>query len=301
MNPNEKPLISILIPVFKYPEGLVRILNGLNLKNAEQYEVLISDNSDDDCIEKVIEEWRNKSKFNITYIRNNPSIGPAANWNKLLDSAKGKFSLLMHHDEFPIEPDFLYQLCHKIEASPETNIFILDCILVDPRSGKNRRHIPTFIKSLLLRCSPLYLYRRNYIGPTATMVCRTECYPRFDERLIWLVDVDLYARIFLKNRKYMYLPNIKIGSLLERDDSITAKISSSVTEIKRREISYLVNDFGLKGRWFDNGLFSKIIRFMELACWGLMRLIVKLFALLANKYEVSKILIFRAISPLDNK
>lgn len=301
MNPNVKPLLSILIPVFKYPEGLVRILHGLNLTNADQYEVLISDNSDDDSIEEVIEEWRTKSKFNITYLRNIPSVGPAANWNKLIDSAKGKFSLLMHHDEFPIESDFLSQLCDKIEASPETDIFILDCILVDPKSGKNRRHIPSFIKRLLLRGSPVYLYRRNYIGPTATVVCKTKSYPRFDERLIWLVDVDLYVRILLKNRKYMYLPNIKIGSLLGRDDSITAKISNSVSEIKKREISYLTNDFGLKGKWFDTGLFSKVIRLMEFVCWGLMRGVVKIFALIANQSAVSKILIFRAINPFDNK
>ena len=301
MHTNSEPILSILIPVFKYPEGLVRILHGLNLKNVEHYEVLVSDNSDDNSIEAVIEEWRSKSNFNITYIRNTPSIGPAANWNRLLDKAKGKFSLLMHHDEFPIGADFLSQLCDKIETSPETDIFILDCILVDPDSAKNRHHIPRFLKSLLLKSHPNYLCRRNYIGPTATVVCKTKSYPRFDERLMWLVDVDLYTRMFLKDRAYMYLPQIKVGSLLGRKDSITAKISNDVDEIRRREIFYLTNIMGLKGVWLNSDLLSKNIRLMELVLWGLMRVTVKIFSLITNHYAVSKDLIFRAIKPLDDK
>jgi glycosyltransferase involved in cell wall biosynthesis len=151
MKPNKELLLSLLIPVFNYPEGLFRILYGLNLKNVKQCEVLVFDDSPHNSIEKLIDEWQLKSKFNITYVRNLPALGPISNWNNLLDSAKGKFSLLMHHDEFPIEPDFLCQLCDKIETYSEKDIFILDCILVDPESGRNKRHIPRFMKSLLLR------------------------------------------------------------------------------------------------------------------------------------------------------
>lgn len=301
MKSDTKPLLSILIPIFKYPEGLKRILYGLNLKNSKQYEVLIADNSDDDSAEIIINQWRNKSTFNISYYKNNPAIGPAQNWNKLLDKAKGKFSLLMHHDEFPIELDFLCKLCDKIEASPEIDIFILDCILVDLNSKSNRRHIPSFIKSLLLKFPASYLYRRNYIGPTATFVCRTKCYPRFDEKLIWLIDVDLYARILLTNTKYMYLPNIKIGSAIGRVDSITAKLSKSVNKIQESEIHYLFKILKIRNIWLNNNFFSKVVRVIELLPWTIMRVIEKLFNLTINHYAVKKSLISHAIHPIDNK
>lgn len=295
MNSNIEPLLSILIPVFNYPEGLVRILHGLNLTNADRYEVLVSDNSDDDRCKKIMEDWRTKSKFNITYIRNIPAIGPVLNWNKLLDTAKGNFSLLIHHDEFAIGSDFLSQLVDKIEKSPEKDIFILDCILVDPETGRNVPHIPSFIKSLLLKGRPTYLFRRNYIGPSATVVCRTKFYPRFDKRLIWLVDTDLYVHMFLKSRKYMYLPNIKVGSLQGRKDSITAKISGSLKVIKAREISYLAKTKGFNDMWLNNDLFSKILRSLEFVIWGLMRVTTKIFYLVVNHSAVPKSLIFCAI------
>ena len=301
INPKEELLLSILIPIFNYPEGLVRILHGLNLTNADRHEVLVSDNSDDDRCKKVIEEWRTKSNFNITYIRNIPAIGPTSNWNNLLDSAKGKFSLLMHHDEFPIRSDFLFQLADKIKKFPEKDIFILDCILVDPETGGNICHIPSFIKSLLLKGRPTYLFRRNYIGPSATVVCRTKFYPRFDKRLVWLVDVDLYVRMFLKSRKYMYLPNIKVGSLLGRKDSITAKISSSIKVISAREISYLTKTKGFNNMWLNNDLFSKIVKSLEFVFWGLMRVSSKIFYLVVNHSAVSKSLIFFAIKPRNKK
>jgi glycosyltransferase involved in cell wall biosynthesis len=295
------PLLSILIPVFNYSEGLERIIYGLNLKNVKQYEILVYDNSDNNSSEKIIDEWKSKSKLNITYIRNIPPIGPALNWNNLLDSAKGKFSLLMHHDEFPIESDFLSQLCDKIEKNPEKDIFILDCILVDPASGRNIRHIPSFIKSLLLKGPPVYLFRRNYIGPSATVVCRTKSYPRFDERLIWFIDTDLYVRMFLKSRKYMYLPNIKVGSLQGRKDSITAKLSSSIKVIKAREISYLAKTRGFKDMWLNNDLFSKIVRSLEFVFWGLMRAFTTIFYLVVNYSAVPKSLIFCVIKPKNIK
>jgi glycosyltransferase involved in cell wall biosynthesis len=295
------PLLSILIPLFNYPEGLVRILNKLNLKNVKQCEVLVFDNSDNNSIKKLIDAWRLKSKFNITYHRNDPSIGAAKNWNNLLDAAKGKFSLLMHHDEFPIKSDFLSQLCDKIEKYPEKDIFILDCILVNPVSGRNQHHLPTFIKSLLLKSHPTYLYRRNYIGPSATFVCRTNSYPRFDDRLIWLIDVDLYVQMFLKSRKYMYLPNIKVGSLQGRKDSITAMISNSLKVIKVSEISYLANSKGFKNVWLNNDLFSKIVRFLEFVFWGMMRVSTKIFSLIVCYSAIPKPLIFRVIKQKNNK
>ncbi len=295
------PLLSILIPLFNYSDGLVRILNKLNLKNVKQCEVLVFDNSDNNSIEKLIDEWRLKSKFNITYHRNFPAIGPARNWNNLLDAAKGKFSLLMHHDEFPIESDFLSQMCDKIEKYPEKDIFILDCILVYPESQWTKHHIPTIIKSLLLKSYPTYLYRRNYIGPSATFVCRTKFYPRFDDRLIWFIDVDLYVHMFLKSRKYMYLPNIKVGSLQGRKDSITAKISNSLQVIKKREISYLVNSKGFKNVWLNNDLLSKIVRSLEFLLWGLMRVSTTIFSLVIRLSAIPKSLIFRVIKPKNNK
>lgn len=301
MKPNTELLLSLLIPAFNYPEGLFRILYGLNLNNVKQCEVLVFDDSPYNGVEKLIDEWQLKSKFRITYVRNIPAHGPIGNWNNLLDSAKGKFSLLMHHDEFPIEPDFLSQLCAKIETFSDKDIFILDCILVYPESGKNTPHIPSFIKSLLLRSRPTYLYRRNYIGPSAAFVCRTKYYPRFDERLMWFVDVDLYVQMFLKSRKYMYLPNIKVGSLQGRKDSITASISSSLKDIKGREISYLLNTKGFNDMWFNNDLASKIIRSLEFVFWGLMRVSTKIFSLLVNHSSILRSLIFRAIKPINNK
>jgi glycosyltransferase involved in cell wall biosynthesis len=301
MKNSKDPLLSILIPAFEYPEGLLQILNGFIFKNAEQYEVLVYDNSNDNSIENAINDWRGTSKFDITYLKNIPGIGPVKNWNKLLAAAKGKYSLLMHHDEFPIDSDFLYQLCEKIETFPEVDLFILDCILIWPESERNKRHIPHFIRSLLLRISPTYLYRRNFIGPTASLVCRTKSYPRFDERLIWLVDVDLYVRMFLICRKYMYLPNIRVGSTQGRSQSITAKISNSLKEIHQSEISYLANVVKIKSCWLSNDLLSKNVRFIEFIFWGLMRVTSNIFSLAVKSPTVIKDSVLSAIKSINKK
>jgi uncharacterized protein YjfI (DUF2170 family) len=118
---------------------------------------------------------------------------------------------------------------------------------------------------------------------------------------MWFVDADLYVQMFLKSRKYMYLSNIKVGSLQGRKDSITASISSSLKDIKGLEISYLLNKKGFNDLWLNNDLSSKILRLIESLLWLLMRLTEKIFALAINRSAVPKSLIFRAIKPMSNK
>ena len=270
---NNKPLLSILLPAYNYAEGTIRILSRLNFDDIGVCEILVYDNSSNDEVLKSVQRFSNASKININYIKNDPITDPATNWNNLLDSATGKYSILMHHDEFPIRNDFFKELLLILQARDDINLLILDGVLIDQKTGVNRRNLPFLLKKFLCNYFPLYIYRRNFIGATALVVCKTNLYPRFDPKLKWLLDVDVYARMFSKCRSIHFYPSLQIGSILFRSDSLTAKLNNSIQEVWNMERDYLSKHRLNASVWLDAGWQYKLIRFFETIFWLIFRIV----------------------------
>lgn len=294
------PLVTILIPAFQYAEGIIRIIGNLNTTDAADYEVIIFDDSPDDTVKTAVIKLSKISCAKITYQHNQPTLGAIANWNALLDTARGQYCLLMHHDEFPIDSQGIRNLLDMLRQNPATDVVMLDCVLVSPQDGYNRRHLPTWLRKLVVSSFPQYLYRRNVVGPTASLVIRRTLYPRFDVRLKWLVDVDVYVELFKQAPKILVCPEIGIGSILHRSDSITARLGSSIPRILDEERTYLRTSRGTDGNWLgphpEEPLLHKVWRGLETTAWCVLRVWTRLLSFL-HLYPMSRSLVQQALQP----
>lgn len=277
------PLLSILVPAYRYVEGIKRILEGLQLPEIDQYEVLVFDDSPDNQLEQAILTWSATSGICVTYQHNRPAYGAAGNWNALLDAARGEYCLLMHHDEFPLSKYFVRDLVQALRQDVKTDILMLDCVLVTAGGGSCRRHVPMWLRAFVIRHCPNYLFRRNVVGPTATLVIRRSLYPRFDGKLRWLIDVDLYARLLKSTRRLRPCRHVQIGSLLGRADSITADLGSQIAGIDREERAYLQGRHPTAGVWLGlqpgAPVLHGVLRASEVVSWYGMRLATRIAAL----------------------
>ena len=279
--PELKPLLSILIPAYRYPEGVIRILSLLQPLPLEDCELIIFDDSPDDKVEAVVGGFID-SGMPATYRHNRPSLGTSANWNALLNEARGKYCWLLHHDEFPLSSKFVDHLMMVLRQNPDVDVLMLDSILIDPDRGRSRRHLPTWLRALVVNRFPQYLFRRNVIGPASALVIRRMLYPRFDLRLRWLIDVDLYVRLLKVAKRFRMCPELKIGSVLGRSDSITASLGSSISQIEREERAYLRGRHHSASLWLgpvpDAPKFDVLIRAFEMVCWTLFRVLTRIMA-----------------------
>lgn len=266
-----KPLLSVLVPAYCYAEGLERIIAGLTLFPSQKVEIIIFDDSPNCEIEKIACEYAGQSISTIVYQRNLPPLGAIDNWNALLDAARGDFCLLMHHDEFPIGDNFIRDLINELSCSTDSDVLLIDCLLFNPMNGLYRRHLPMWMRSFVINNFPSFLFRRNVIGPTSALVIPRVLYPRYNNKLRWLVDVDLYFRVFKSPHKLKSLKSIKIGSVLNRSDSITAKLGSEIKGIKRREYSYLNDLYSKSSIWLslslNNTLIGVVVLLFESIFW----------------------------------
>lgn len=268
--------LSILIPAYDYAEGVRLILSSLSVNPTDELEIIISDDSSDELVSQVVKEFTPRYLGKLCYIRNRPSLGAIANWNSLLQRAKGEYILLLHHDEYPLGERFVQQALDLLCTARDVDVFVMECILESSAKTYVRPHLPAMIKMLVFMYFPTYFFRRNVVGPTSCLIVRRKVYPRFDERLRWLVDVDAYYRLRLATERWCVSEELKIGSILGRNDSITASIKDDLKDLDARERAYLRQKhlavkvwLAPKSHWILNAL--------ESLAWISMRVITRLY------------------------
>lgn len=278
------PILSIIIPTFEYAIGVRRILRVLSEECPLSIEILISDDSLTDEVLYVVKEYEYTAQ-KISYHRNRPSLGASENWNALLESAKGEYCLLMHHDEFPLSSLFIRSALDELRRNPNVDVLMMDCVLVRDDGKAARRHVPNLIRSWIVRHAPAYLFRRNVIGPTSALIVRRRLYPKFDNKLRWLIDVEAYFRLRHSTNRWRTCKHLQIGSMLGRHDSITASMGTKIMEIQRQELEYLVNKHPDASLWLS-ATKNRWIHTPEAAAWAFMRVSTRLYGTILSSFGV---------------
>ena len=102
---NEKPLVTIGIPVFNGEKFLKKRIESILAQNYEEFKILISDNASNDSTQEICKKISSQDN-RIIYYRQQKNLGYVANFNYLIENAKGKYLVIAGVDDL-WEPDFL--------------------------------------------------------------------------------------------------------------------------------------------------------------------------------------------------
>lgn len=94
------PLISICIPTYNRPDLLCVAINSCLQQSYSNIEILVGDDSKNDCSIQAIAGLLKIHGDRIRYFRNIPSLGQGDNVNNLFRLAKGDLLTLLHDDDF---------------------------------------------------------------------------------------------------------------------------------------------------------------------------------------------------------
>lgn len=240
-----QPHCSILIPAYQYPEGISRILDGLTSIDVTEFEIIISDDSSTDCIEKLVESHDLARKGIIKYHRNSPGLGAVNNWNHLISIANSEVLVLLHHDEFFLNPRDFYRAVNQISCG-KADVVVGRVKLLNNTGQRSVTHFPLFLSRFLICKLPEYIYFRNFIGPVSCLIYRRSLSVFFDLNLRWFVDVDFYYRLRLVTKEWLFLDYHSVCSIINRPASISGQIKRELKAISKVERNYLCNSRGLK-------------------------------------------------------
>ncbi len=156
------PEISICVPAYENGEGIRRLLRSLKAQTCQDYEVIITDDSGSDAVEKAVEEFcrdRNtksdrigqngagqafastqEDACRIRYIKNKEHKGAVANWNMAISMAKGRFVQLLHHDDWLSSGDSLSKMAAMLREDPDCAMAFCGSVQV-PLTEENKEKL----------------------------------------------------------------------------------------------------------------------------------------------------------------
>ena len=203
------------MPAYEQPELLVRCLTSVAAQRRVRAEIIVADDS---ASAVVAERLAAAAIPGVRYVDGARSGNPVDNWNFGLAQARADTCILVHHDEFLIDPTYLRR---AVDAFADPGIeAVIGPATVTGVNRRSRFALAARIGRAVGRPAWI-LPTLNWIGPTAAFVFRRG--PLFNPTLVQLVDVDFYRRVLGAGRAAM-LDGVCVGSLGHHGAQITASI-----------------------------------------------------------------------------
>jgi glycosyltransferase involved in cell wall biosynthesis len=189
----QQPFISICVPSYKRPHYIKRLFDSIKEQTYTNFNVFVTDNTPDNSVKDIVETYQNH--FPVIYIKNETLLSMGQNWNRVFSVADGEWLKMLHDDDWFATPESLARFAKAAQSTKKR--FISSWYKEITDSGKvTALHAVQADWVKAVEENPYLFFVSNKIGPpSVTMIHRTLKDNLFDERLKWLVDVDLYIRI----------------------------------------------------------------------------------------------------------
>lgn len=185
-----KKKLTVAIPTSDMPNKAYffkRCLASLWNQSFQDFDIVITDNSEDDVIKKLCEWYRT----GITYYKN-PIKGMAQNTNEAIRRSTGELIKVLYMDDYLANDQVLEAIVEHFHG---------DWLI----TGADNNLYPYWTDNIETG--------NNKLGSPSALTVRNDKPLLFDEALTWLLDCDLYRRLYDKHGPPVILsgPHVKIG------------------------------------------------------------------------------------------
>jgi len=231
--------VSICIPSYKQVSFLKRCLDSIEKQTYSNYEIIISDDSPNDEIEVLIQEY---AHLPIIYRQNRIALGSPENWNNAINMASGEYIKIMHHDDWFATTTSLEKFVKALDENTEAFFAFSACIDKGDKIEIKRNPLSFELKSL--RKNPDILGLGNLIGAPSVTFFRNNKEWTFDNQFVWLVDIEFYIRLLRKHSSFVYIPDYLIHVGIS-ENQITNQCKDD-EQLIQKEYNYLCRKLNLK-------------------------------------------------------
>lgn len=209
--------LSVAIPTHGMDDRIFffeRCLESLWSQSFQDFEIVVTDNSDDALIEDTCKFYQT----GIKYFRN-PNKGMAQNTNEAIRRSTGDLIKILYMDDYLLDDGVLEDVVEKFTGE------WLIC-------GSDNNPNPEWTEDIQTG--------NNKLGSPSTLTVRNKKPLLFDESLTWLLDCDLYRRYFQEYGEPKILGGEMIG-IGRGEHQMTYLISD---ERKLQEHDYMIQKHG---------------------------------------------------------
>lgn len=201
------PKVSVCVPVYNNASEAERLISSILEQTYSDYEIIITDDSDNDGIEKMMQKF---SDVRIRYTHNADKLGHIFNWNAAIEKAEGDYIKIMFSDDWFTYPDSLAEFAEMLENHPEADLAFSNSMQVSDKESYKRKVSEDFIP--LLKEDWRNIFLGNEIGAPSGTIYRKNGI-KFDEKSNWASDLELYLQLLQNNSHFAWTdrPLVSIG------------------------------------------------------------------------------------------
>lgn len=162
---NEKPLFSLIIPVYNSQKTIKRTLLSVLKQTFSNYEVIVVNDGSSDTTPKILEEFSAYSQVTVIHQING---GVSAARNSGMQQARGEYILFLDADDW-VDDNFLMIFKQNLDAWPAETVDLMVGNLNDNRVGKvsqagffSNEDIPYVLGELEMSDNIGYLHNKCY-------------------------------------------------------------------------------------------------------------------------------------------
>lgn len=224
--------ISICVPTYEYDgrgvEFLTQLFNSIDNQTYKNFNVIISDHSQNNEIKVLCDEYKNK--FEILYIKNENKIGNGPhNTNNAIINSDGDIIKIMFQDDFFVNDNALEKIFQTFNNN-DCYWVVNGCCHTYDGINFDREMIPHWNNDII--------FGNNTISSPSVLSIKKDTGCLFDENLVMLMDCDMYYQLYLKYGEPTIINDLLITNRLH-DKQISSRYSGDLNE----ERSYVNRKF----------------------------------------------------------
>jgi glycosyltransferase involved in cell wall biosynthesis len=222
------PHLSLCIPAYSMGGAgaafLAQSFEVLTSQSFDDFEVVVSDQSDDGAVAAVCEAY--SDRLSVRHIWNLDGKRQAsANVNRAMRHAEGEIVKILFQDDYLNGSRALEVIVKALGSAGKWHL----CGSGVSRNGGavERAMVPQLTSKLK--------FGKNTVSSPSVLAMRRACLEFFDEDLIWLMDVDLYQRLWDRLGDPVISPETLVVNRIH-----SGQVSASVSpELRRQELRYM--------------------------------------------------------------
>lgn len=185
---------SIAIPVYRQSNFLSSALESIRVQ-ARDVQLAVMDATPDDSVQEVIHDYRHL----LSYHRHGPDAGQTSAIQEGWDNTEGDIVAWLCADDYYF-PDTLDAVKNVFANHPDVDVVYGDAVFVDER-GRFLSYFPEIDSNISA------ISRGCCISQPSCFVRRTalEAIGRLNSKLEYVMDWDLWTRLFRSGAKFHYL------------------------------------------------------------------------------------------------
>jgi glycosyltransferase involved in cell wall biosynthesis len=212
--------LSIAIPAYDYhnkgEDFLDDLLRTIQIQTFKEFEVIVTDHSEKEYLKTKTEEY--SEFFDIRYYHNTVNRGNSpSNLNTAISYCEGEIIKPMFQDDFFYDDEALEKIYYNLAGGKNS------WLLCGTNHTQDNGH--NFVWNLFPRFNERLLDGVNTISSPSVMAFKKSVDLKFDENLIYLMDIDFYYGMRQKYGEPIYYDDILVTNRIH-PDSISSTLQN---------------------------------------------------------------------------